>query len=148
MEVRMTNKIELGRENLQKFETWIAERKSQNDYLDYIRAGKLNRSEVAKELGFGRSVFAQNLSIKELALQLDAEWGVEKPTIPKTERELTEARERANDKVKRTEASNSKLLEKIAMLEAEVRQLKLQNMELGQFKTAKSAFLETVERLK
>ena len=65
-----------------------------------------------------------------------------------TERELTEARERANDKVKRTEASNSKLLEKIAMLEAENRQLKLQNMELGQFKTAKSAFLEAVDLLK
>ena len=144
----MTNKIEIGRENLEKFQLWIAERKSQNDYLDYVRAGKLNRSEVAKELGFGRSVFAQNLSIKELALQLDAEWGAEKPAIPKTERELVEARERANDKVKRTEASNSKLLEKIAMLEAEVRQLKIQNMELGQFKTAKSAFLETVERLK
>ena len=138
----------IGNENLEKFRTWIAERNAQNDKIDYVRNGKLNRSEVAKELGFGRSVFAQNPAVRELAVKLDEEWGKLKPAIPKTERELVEARERANDKVKRTEASNSKLLEKIAILEAEVRQLKLQNMELGQFKTAKSAFLETVERLK
>ena len=138
----------IGNENFEKFRTWIAERNAQNDKIDYVRNGKLNRSEVAKELGFGRSVFAQNPAIKELALQLDEDWGKLKPATPKTERELTEARERANEKVKRTEGNNSRLLEKIAMLEAENRQLKVQLADLETFKTAKSAFLERVEFLK
>ena len=144
----MANGQQIANENLAKFEAWIAERNSQNDKIDYVRNGKLNRSEVAKELGFGRSVFAQNPAVKELAVKLDDEWGKLKPAIPKTVRELTEARELANNKVKRTESANSKHLEKIAMLEAENRQLKVQLMEIENFKTAKSSFLEKVEFLK
>ena len=143
-----TNGQTLGNENLEKFQAWIAQRKKQNDKLDYIRNGKLNRSEVAKELGFSRSVFAQNPAVKELALKLDSEWGKLKPAIPKSERELVEAREKANEKTKRAESSNSRLLEKVAMLEAENRQLKVQLAEIENFKTARSAFLETVEHLK
>lgn len=144
----MANGQQIANENLVKFEKWIAQRKKQNDKIDYIRNGKLNRSEVAKELGFGRSVFAQNPAVKELAAKLDNDWGKLKPAIPKTVRELTEARELANNKVKRTESANSKHLEKIAMLEAENRQLKVQLMEIENFKTAKSSFLEKVEFLK
>ena len=144
----MANGQQIANENLIKFEKWIAQRKKQNDKIDYIRNGKLNRSEVAKELGFGRSVFAQNPAVKELAAKLDNDWGKLKPAIPKTVRELTEARELANNKVKRTESANSKHLEKIAMLEAENRQLKVQLMEIENFKTAKSSFLEKVEFLK
>ena len=144
----MSNGQTIGNENLEKFQAWIDQRKKQNDKLDYIRNGKLNRSEVAKELGFGRSVFAQNPAVKELAIQLDHDWGKLKPAIPKSERELVEAREKANEKTKRAESSNSRLLEKVAMLEAENRQLKVQLAEIENFKTARSAFLETVEHLK
>jgi len=144
----MANGQQIANENLAKFEAWIAERNAQNDKLDYIKNGKLNRSEVAKELGFGRSVWYQNPAVKELVAKLDSEWGKLKPAIPKTVRELTEARELANNKVKRTESANSKHLEKIAMLEAENRQLKVQLMEIENFKTAKSSFLEKVEFLK
>ena len=144
----MSNGQTIGNENFEKFEAWVAQRKKQNDKLDYIRNGKLNRSEVAKELGFSRSVFAQNPAVKELALKLDSEWGKLKPAIPKSERELVEAREKANEKTKRAESSNSRLLEKVAMLEAENRQLKVQLAEIENFKTARSAFLETVEHLK
>ena len=144
----MSNGQTIGNENFEKFEAWVAQRKKQNDKLEYIRNGKLNRSEVAKELGFSRSVFAQNPAVKELALKLDSEWGKLKPAIPKSERELVEAREKANEKTKRAESSNSRLLEKVAMLEAENRQLKVQLAEIENFKTARSAFLETVEHLK
>ena len=96
----MSNGQTIGNENFEKFEAWVAQRKKQNDKLDYIRNGKLNRSEVAKELGFGRSVFAQNPAVKELAIQLDHDWGKLKPAIPKSERELVEAREKANEKTK------------------------------------------------
>ena len=144
----MANGQQIANENLVKFEKWIAQRKAHGDKLEYIRNGKLNRTEVAKELGFGRSVFAQNPAVRELALKLDDQWGKLKPAIPKSVRELTEARELANNKVKRTESANSKHLEKIAMLEAENRQLKVQLMEIENFKTAKSSFLEKVEFLK
>ena len=144
----MANGQQIANENLAKFEAWIAEREAQDDKIDYIQNGKLNRREVSKELGFGRSVFYQNPAVKELVAKLDSEWGKLKPAIPKTVRELTEARELANNKVKRTESANSKHLEKIAMLEAENRQLKVQLMEIENFKTAKSSFLEKVEFLK
>ena len=144
----MANGQQIANENLVKFEKWIAQRKAHGDKLEYIRNGKLNRSEVAKELGFGRSVFAQNPAVKELATKLDDEWGKLKPAIPKSVRELTEARELANNKVKRTESANSKHLEKIAMLEAENRQLKVQLAEIENFKTVKLSFLEKVEFLK
>ena len=85
---------------------------------------------------------------QEVAIQLDHDWGKLKPAIPKSERELVEAREKANEKTKRAESSNSRLLEKVAMLEAENRQLKVQLAEIENFKTARYAFLETVEHLK
>ena len=144
----MANGQQIANENLAKFEAWIAEREAQDDKKDYVLNGKLNRTEVAKELGFGRSVWYQNPAVQKLVAKLDNEWGPLKPAIPKTERELTEARELANNKVKRTESANSKHLEKIAMLEAENRQLKVQLMEIENFKTAKSSFLEKVEFLK
>lgn len=144
----MANGQQIANENLAKFEAWIAEREAQDDKKDYILNGKLNRTEVAKELGFARSVWYQNPAVKELVAKLDNEWGPLKPAISKTVHELTEARELANNKVKRTESANSKHLEKIAMLEAENRQLKVQLMEIENFKTAKSSFLEKVEFLK
>lgn len=143
-----SNRIEAGKENLAKFESWVVERTDEGDFLDYIRAGKLNRSEVAKELGFGRSVFAQNPAVKELALKLDNDWGQLKPHVPKTAEELSQARERANDKVKQTEGANSKLLERVAMLEAENRQLKLQIANAEHFRSARASFLEKVELIK
>jgi hypothetical protein len=42
------------------FESWIAERQWAGDWQDYIRAGTINRSEVAKECGFPRSSWGSN----------------------------------------------------------------------------------------
>lgn len=141
----MDNGQKKARQSFDRFSLWVAEREFHGDYLDYIRRGKLNRSEVAKELDVGRSAFQQNPAIKNLAEELDHRWGFKKPTQPKSAAEEGAARERANEKVKRTEASNSKLLETIAMLEQENRQLRLQLDEMKQFKTAREAFLATMK---
>lgn len=61
----------LGQANVSLFTTWIKEREVEGDGQKYIHKGKLNRSEVAQKLGFGRSVFAQNPAIKTLALAFD-----------------------------------------------------------------------------
>ena len=58
-----TGKLTPGAINLQKFEAWIKDRDMASDWVDYIRGGKLNRTEVAQECGFGTPAFRQNPSI-------------------------------------------------------------------------------------
>lgn len=134
---------EIGNQNFKLFSEWHAQRAIDGDLNDYVRNGKLNKSEIAKELGFGRSVFSQNPQVKELAAGIDANLARKhEKAVTKETKELTEAREKADNRVARTEASNSKLLEKIAQLEEENRQLKLQLSNIEEFKTAREAFIE------
>jgi len=136
---------EQGRVNFALFSAWVTERQTRNDYLDYIHRGKLNRTEVSTELGISSSSFRSNPAIKKLAQELDELWGSQQPMTPTSAAEEGAARVRANDKAKRTEASNSRLLEKIATLEQENRQLRQQVEEVRRFKTAREAFLETMK---
>lgn len=141
----MSNGQEKAQQNYVRFSAWVGEREAQGDFLDYIRNGKLNRSEVAKELDIGRSAFQQNPAIRKLTEELDRRWGAHRPASPRSAVEESAARERANEKVKRTEVSNSKLLERIATLEQENRQLRHQLEEVKQFRTAREAFLATMK---
>ena len=59
---------QIAANNLQRFNAWIVERDAANDWEDYIRQGKLNRSEIAKECRFALSVVRQNPAVK-LALE-------------------------------------------------------------------------------
>ena len=63
---------QIAANNLQRFNAWIAERKADNDWQDYIRQGKLNRSEIAKECGFALSVVRQNPAVKSALEALEA----------------------------------------------------------------------------
>lgn len=58
--------------NAQRFNDWIAERGATNDWDDYIRHGKLNRSEIANECGFALSVVRQNPAVKAALEALEA----------------------------------------------------------------------------
>lgn len=51
---------EIAAQSVERFKVWIVERNAADDWSDYIRAGKLNRSEIAKECKFGRSAWTQN----------------------------------------------------------------------------------------
>ena len=133
----------LGNENFEKLEIWYAERSRDGDLEAYVRNGKLNKSEVAKELGFGRSVWSQNAQVKSFVQEIDAKLADKHDIIVnKQTKEANHAREKANQKVARTQADNSKLLQKIAFLEEENRQLRLQLNQLEEFKTAREAFIE------
>ena len=57
--------------NLQRFNEWILEREAGADWPDYIRNGKLNRSEIAKECGFALSVVRQNPAVKAALERLE-----------------------------------------------------------------------------
>ena len=60
----MANGQQLAAENLKRFESWSAERESAGDWSDYLRQGQLNRTEVAAECGFAKSVLRQNPAVK------------------------------------------------------------------------------------
>lgn len=71
----MTKKMsgrELGATNLHRFQIWIEERKTANDWQGYIRQGKLNRSEIAKDCAFALAVVRQNPAIKSALETLEA----------------------------------------------------------------------------
>jgi hypothetical protein len=67
-----TGRLSPGALNLQKFESWIKDRDAANDWAAYIRGGKLNRTEVAAECGFGTPAFRQNPSIAQALQALEA----------------------------------------------------------------------------
>jgi hypothetical protein len=55
---------QIARENAKKFDNWVLERYTANDWPAYVRANKLNRTEIARECGFAKAVFGQNPAIK------------------------------------------------------------------------------------
>ncbi|GAA6201730.1 SGNH/GDSL hydrolase family protein [Aquicoccus sp. SU-CL01552] len=75
----MTSNIEKSREIARKAETWAAEIESSGRTGEFVRAGTLNRSLVAERLGFSRSVWQTNSSLKAMAARLDVTWGDGKP---------------------------------------------------------------------
>lgn len=70
--MKTITKLTPGTINLQKFEAWIKNRDAANDWADYIRGGKLNRTEVASECGFGMPAFQQNPAISQALVALEA----------------------------------------------------------------------------
>lgn len=57
---------------------WVKDREAAGDTQNYIRAGKLNKSVVASELGFARSAWQTNPRLAEMADRLDQKWGTSK----------------------------------------------------------------------
>ncbi len=68
-----SNGQQSGEQNVKKLNAWIVERVTNDDWRDYIRGHKLNRSEVAKECNFARSVFQQNPEVERILAGLETE---------------------------------------------------------------------------
>lgn len=68
----MTSKAELGIQAVSRFDSWIAERDRAADWVGYVRGGRINRSEVAKECNFGRSAWQQNEGLANALKALEA----------------------------------------------------------------------------
>lgn len=60
---------EIAARNIHRLRQWIEERNCAGDWSNYIRGGKINRSEMASECGFARSTLSSN---GELAGVLEA----------------------------------------------------------------------------
>lgn len=121
------NGVQRGAEVTQAFLNWVEERQAMGDVAEYLNSrSRLNKSNIATELGFARSNFATNPALAD-ALEY-AEEILCPPgsvaNIAKPLREANAARERANDRSRLSQAESSRLMEKIVGLEAENRKLK------------------------
>ncbi len=65
-----SNGQEDGKENLRLFNQW-AGRMTDADFRAIERGGKLNRTEIVKATGFGRSVLRQNPGVKKALAYLE-----------------------------------------------------------------------------
>lgn len=125
---------QIAKANLEKFAAWAAERDAAGDWLDYVRGGKLNRSEIAVECGFALSVLRQNPAVKAALAALENRLhsqGIlvgEASTVTNeadedsaraAEKRVMSAKALADARVKALEEQN-------ATLRAEVRELKTQ----------------------
>ncbi len=116
----MTKPNTPGAQNLQKFENWIEDRDKANDWADYIRAGKLNRTEVAAECAFGTPAFRQNPAIAQALEALEARLHASGVTMPATT-PVDEAT---------VQAANLRLLSSKSIAERRVKSVEEQNAAL------------------
>lgn len=68
----MANGQQIAEENLAAFLAWSTS-KSDGDFKEYVHRGKLNRSEIATECGFGKSALTQNPAIRSALENLEGE---------------------------------------------------------------------------
>lgn len=66
----MSNGQERARQNLSVFQSWVATQ-TDDDFKQIIFRGQLNRGEVAKAIGIGKSALRQNPAIKSALENLE-----------------------------------------------------------------------------
>lgn len=124
---------QLAQDNLAKFLSWIAEREAADDWSNYIRRGRLNRTTIADECGFALSVLRQNPAVKSdlealevrllssgvLQASQTANKAIDEATNTFTDKRIMAAKTQADSRVKALEEEN-------AALKAEVNDLRSQ----------------------
>lgn len=121
--------------NLQRFNAWIAEREASNDWADYLRGNKLNRSEIAAECNFALSVVRQNPAVKAALEGLEAklrDTGVTKPpstvadeaTVHAADLRILSAKVSAERRAKSVEEQNAALKAEVNDLKQQLKQYK------------------------
>lgn len=66
----MSNGQERARQNLSAFQSWVATQ-TDDDFKQIVFRGQLNRGEVAKAIGIGKSALRQNPAIKSALENLE-----------------------------------------------------------------------------
>ncbi|CDT37638.1 VPA1267 family protein [Vibrio coralliirubri] len=117
-----------AQQNLEAFEVW-KETLTDDDFRKIIFRGQLNRNEVAKGIGCGKSALNQNPALKDSLKDLEDELrnrGVLPP--------LTDSAKRSTDKPNKAydNTANRKLIhsKRVSLLEAENIELKAKVKEL------------------
>jgi len=126
------NGQQIASENVAAVNAWIAERNHRRDWHEYAYNNRINRSVLADELDFAKSVCTQNSTVRALLDAADALW-FKYEMVEKAAHEA--ARERAQVQSSRITSDNSELQKRVAELEAENRQLR---REVNAFKKQKT----------
>lgn len=116
-----------AQQNLEAFEVWKATQ-TDDDFRQIVFRGQLNRNEVAKGIGCGKSALNQNPALKLALKELEDELRSNSILPP-----LTEAAQKEVDKPKAYDnTANRKLLDsrRVSSLEAENIELKAKIKEL------------------
>ena len=117
----MSNGQERARQNLSAFQSWVATQ-TDDDFKQILHRGQLNRGEVAKAIGIGKSALRQNPAIKTALENLEQSLR-DRGVLP----ELTETAQAQRSEPKRYDPSvNQRAMEsrRLSMLEQENIELK------------------------
>jgi len=117
----MSNGQERARQNLSAFQTWVATQ-TDDDFKQIVFRGQLNRGEVAKAIGIGKSALRQNPAIKTALENLEQNLR-DRGVLP----ELTETAQAQRSGPKRYDPSvNQRAMEsrRLSVLEQENIELK------------------------
>ena len=117
----MANGQQKAQQNLQAFEAWVATQTIE-DFKQIIHRGQLNRGEVAKAIGCGKSALVQNPALKDALKKLENNLRTQKVLPPLSEtakKEANKAKE-YDSSIKKKHSENNRL----AALEAENLELK------------------------
>ena len=123
----MASGQQIGRQNFDAFRSWVATQ-SDDDFKQIVVKGKLNRVEVAKAVGCGKSALTQNPSIIKALSELEDKLR-DKGVLPPQ----TETAKKESDKPKQYDNTvNRKVLDsrRLSSLEAENIELKTKVKEL------------------
>ena len=117
----MSNGQERARQNLSAFQNWVATQ-TDDDFKQIVFRGQLNRGEVAKAIGIGKSALRQNPAIKTALDNLEQNLR-DRGVLP----ELTETAQAQRSEPKRYDPSvNQRAMEsrRLSVLEQENIELK------------------------
>ena len=132
----MASGQQIAEQNLAAFIAWSVS-KSDDDFREYVHRGKLKRSEIAAECGFGKSALVQNPSIKSALEALEERLrgaGVLPPLVADTQllneeppMRDKEAKQRRNDgqRLNALEQENAALRAELAEAKAMLKQYNL-----------------------
>lgn len=107
---------QIGKEYLQRAEAWKVSVESAGTVHEYAYAGRVRRTEVARECGFSRSVCVQNEGVKALLERCDREWYGTEPFDQAASRAAVD---RAEMRAQTASSDSSRLMTRVAELEAE-----------------------------
>ena len=143
----MPSKAELGAQAISRLEGWIAERDRAGDWDRYVRGGKVNRSEIAKECDFGRSAWRQNEGLAYALKALEARLA-ERGILERSGIDLDSLSEgvkaeigAAENRADRAMAARGFLQKRVKTLEEQNATLRAENRDLSD-RLRRSAFAE------
>jgi hypothetical protein len=116
------NGKQMGDVYLQRAQAWKACIESTGKAHEYSYAGRVKRTEVARECGFSRSVCVQNKGVKALLECCDREWFGTEPT----DKTVSNTENQAQNCSQAVSSDSDKLIARVTKLESENKALRKQ----------------------